>query len=353
VTRAASLLLIAFAAMPAQAADLDAEARGLVAELSQRRFADAARRYDATMAAALPSEKLAQVWDAVLAQAGAFGRVERLRREAHRNLTIVFVTCAFAKGPLDVKVVFDEQARVAGLFFLPPPAPWAPPAYADAKTFEERPLTVGDAPHALEGTMTLPRGAGPFAAVVLVHGSGPMDADETVGAIKMFKDLAWGLATRGVASLRYEKRPRRYPREFAPERAFTVEEEVIADARAALARSAAQPMIDGKRIFLVGHSQGGYLAPRIARGGGWAGFVAMAGNTRPTEELVVEQMRALAPGNAQALAAAVADRDAIRDPRLTPDARVRFAGGMGPGRIGSICAGISRPRWRRRSRCRS
>ncbi len=72
----------------------------------------------------------------------------------------------------------------------------APPAsYVTAGSFIETDVTVGSAPWALPGTLTVPNGAGPFPAVVLVHGSGPNDRDETFGPNKPFRDLAWGLAS--------------------------------------------------------------------------------------------------------------------------------------------------------------
>src|SRR5437762_6888598 len=91
------------------------------------------------------------------------------------------------------------------------------------------------------------RGQGPFPGVVLVHGSGPEDQDETIGPNKPFKDLAWGLASRGIAVLRYTKRTAQYGAKMRLDSTFTVEEETLADARAALALAAAQPEVDRGR----------------------------------------------------------------------------------------------------------
>lgn len=91
----------------------------------------------------------------------------------------------------------------------------SPPPYADRATFAEQEVVVGSGEWALPGTLSLPNGAGPFPAVVLVHGSGPADRDETVGPNKPFRDLAWGLASRGVAVLRYDKRTRVHGHKFA------------------------------------------------------------------------------------------------------------------------------------------
>src|SRR5206468_7944705 len=81
-----------------------------------------------------------------------------------------------------------------------------PPPYAHPEAFSEREVTVGEGEWKLPGTLTLPKGDGPFPAAVLVHGSGSHDRDETIGPNKTFRDLAWGLSSRGIAVLRYEKR---------------------------------------------------------------------------------------------------------------------------------------------------
>jgi len=174
-----------------------------------------------------------------------------------------------------------------------PAATYAPPSYADPGSFTEREVVVG--PLDLPGTITMPKGKGPFPALVLVHGSGPNDRDESIGPNKPFKDLAWGLASRGVAVLRYDKRTKARPAECVRlgDR-FTVQEEVIEDARAAVRLLAHTPGVDATRVFLLGHSLGGYLAPRIAEGAPeLAGLVIMAGPVRPFEDLLVDQARYL------------------------------------------------------------
>jgi dienelactone hydrolase len=143
----------------------------------------------------------------------------------------------------------------------------------------EREVTFGAAP-GLPGTLTLPAGRARVPAVVLVHGSGPGDRDETVGANAPFRDLAAGLSARGIAVLRYDKRTKVAPFSFVG-RAFTVDDEVIDDALAAVELLRAEPRIDPARIVVAGHSLGGMLAPRIAtRDTGLAGIVLMAGATR-------------------------------------------------------------------------
>jgi uncharacterized protein len=233
------------------------------------------------------------------AQVGAFKQQGPARREQLQGYEIVLITCSFEKTLIDARVVFDKDGKIAGLQFVPPapPAKYEPPAYADPAKFEETEVTVGAGEWALPGTLTLPKGPGPFPGLVLVHGSGPNDRDETLGPNKPFRDLAWGLATRGIAVLRYEKRSKVYGKRILAdpklESTMTVKDETIDDALAAAALLQKTKGIDPKRVFILGHSLGGFLMPRIALAAkplGIAGFISLAGLTRPLEDTLIRQM---------------------------------------------------------------
>jgi fermentation-respiration switch protein FrsA (DUF1100 family) len=317
-------MLIVAQASPAQAEEPEALARQVVSALVAHDFASVQKRLTPEMAKALSDPAtLPAAWSHFTEPLGAFKRVASVTAASRAGATVETLHCSFERGPLDVRLVLDAEGRLAGLFFPPVASAWTMPPYAAPDRFEERDVVVGT--QALPGKLILPRGKGPFPALVLVHGSGSTDENETVGPISPFHDLAVGLASRGVAVLRYQKRSFARPQGFLPPARFTVREETIDDARAAVALLARTNGIDGKRIFVLGHSLGGMLAPRIAdHDPAVAGLVILAGGARPLEDIVVEQMKAR--GTPEEVKAAEAARVRVRDRTLRPSDDVTFLG---------------------------
>ena len=314
------------------------EAQQIIHELADGHFDKVEAQYDARMATALPPGKLAATWPSLIEQEGAFQSITNTHTSKIQGLDVVRMECKFQNAVVDATVALDSNGKIAGLGFRPhqqAPPPWIPPRYAKESSFTELPLALENGKYKLPGKLTIPKGDGPFPAVVLVHGSGPHDEDETVGPNKPFADLAWGLASRGIAVYRYTKRTQQYGLQSADDPVkLTVEDEVIGDARAAVALVAKQPHIDPKQIFLLGHSLGAYLAPRIATGDAQiAGIAILGANTGPLEQVVLEQVHYLASLNGtptddeQKRITAVEDgAKQIESPDLKPSDTVPFLG---------------------------
>ena len=144
----------------------------------------------------------------------------------------------------------------------------------------------------LNGLLPLPvSSAEKLPAAVFVHGSGASNMDERIFKLTPFKDLAEGLAERGIASLRFDKRTFAHARKLRKQ-VISVREETIEDALLAADLLRKDPRIDPERVFILGHSMGAMLAPRIDReGGGFRGLILLAGTPLRLEEVMVRQLR--------------------------------------------------------------
>jgi uncharacterized protein len=302
------LLLALASAAAAAPADLDPASAAVTVldDLLAGRFADVEARFDPKMRGALPPGALARTWAEIGQDLGALhGRGAPVVSRAG-VLAVADVPADFARGPVTLRLAFDEQCRLAGLRVLPPvpgagplaPAPQPPdqPPYAKGGEFTERDVTAGAPGWPLPGTLTLPVGKGPFPAVVLVHGSGPHDRDETVGGVKPFRDLAVGLASRGIAVLRYEKRTRAHAGRFTADPALaTLDAEIVDDAVAGIRLLAETPEVDPRRVVVVGHSLGAMVLPRVAaRAPALAGLAGLATGARPLDAMMRDQLDHLA-----------------------------------------------------------
>ena len=270
---------------------LEVPARALVDLLSKEDYASAVKNFDATMKKVLPPDKLKETWQGLLESTGPFKKQGKVRFERVKNYDVVYVTMHFARADLDARVVFDSDGKIAGLFFSPSKSdvPYKAPQYVVKNAFTDIELKIDSPVGKLPASLSLPKGEGQFPALILVHGSGPHDRDESIGPNKPFRDLAWGLASKDIAVLRYEKRTKAFPVKGLD--TFTVQEDVIDDAVAAVALLHKQDKIARDKILVLGHSLGGTLAPRIAKQSQRvAGLILLAGASRPLEDLILEQV---------------------------------------------------------------
>lgn len=175
---------------------------------------------------------------------------------------------------------------------------------AAEKRYREEDVTFLNAAVTLSGIFSIPSGNGPFPAVVLLSGSGAQSRDEEVAGHKIFLVLADSLVGRGVAVLRYDKRGVGHSTgDFR--RATSVD--FASDAEAALAFLKTRPEVDRTRIGLIGHSEGGAIAPVVANRNPAVAFVVLlAAPALRTDKLTVlqEALIAKAQGVAEDVIAA-------------------------------------------------
>jgi pimeloyl-ACP methyl ester carboxylesterase len=162
---------------------------------------------------------------------------------------------SWTQSGVEQKLDFQRSDQLLQL--VRPQNPVKPYPYKE----EEITFPNGKAKISLAGTLTLPRGQGPFPAAILLSGSGPHDRDESIVGHRPFLVLADHLTRKGIAVLRFDKRG---IGKSTGDYATATTEDFAADAEAALAYLKTRKEVDQKKSGLIGHSEGGMIAPLVA-----------------------------------------------------------------------------------------
>ena len=250
------------------------------------------------MKAAIDADGLRRWCRTLAAQVGAFKTRNGARTESQGGLRVVLVSCAFERANVDFRVAFDSFDRIVGIGFRPP-APtvaYTAPAYVTPTAFRDEAFTVDAGGWPLPGTLvTASRRRDRFP-----EWSSSMARDRTTATHRSDRTSCFAIWRRGwpAAGSRccdMTSARRTHAARVATLRDFTVKEEVVDDAVAAVRKMRETARIRADRVFVLGHSLGGMLAPRIAAADpSIAGLILMAAAVKPLEQSIVDQTRYLA-----------------------------------------------------------
>lgn len=187
--------------------------------------------------------------------------------DGYNNVILVYKMNIKSDPLVDININYNKDGFIDNIHLSSdvPESNYQIPTYAKQDSFYEKNVMLGEGTWKLPAVLSMPKGNGPFPAVVLVHGSGASDKDESIGNIKVFKDLAEGLASNGIAVLRYEKRSKQYSLMDASDINYSIKKETIDDAVDGVKLLKNAENIDKNRVFVIGHSQGAMLAPSIVK----------------------------------------------------------------------------------------
>ncbi|WP_131535429.1 DUF3887 domain-containing protein [Pedobacter nototheniae] len=285
-----ALFLFTTSAFSQNVINLFNSANNFFALMQEGKFPEAHNYFDESIKTKITQEVLQKLWTDLNAKLGKADTFDAIQSKVQGEFFAVTVEGKFENGNQNFILGFNKAEKIVGLFLAPPQNAnaYLKPAYADTNLYAEKSVYLSTPGHQLAAIITTPKNVKNFPVVVFVHGSGPGDMDATVGPNKPFKDMAAGLAAKGIASVRYVKRTLVYPNDFA--KVFTVKEEVLDDAAAAIAMAKTVAGADQKNIYLFGLSLGGMLAPRIATTSpDLAGIILAAAPARKMTDVVLDQ----------------------------------------------------------------
>ncbi|AIW84531.1 prolyl oligopeptidase family protein [Bacillus mycoides] len=264
--------------------DLKMKSAAYLEQFQKNDFDQLYKNVTQEMTSKLPKEEFASKWKALISQLGPALDTESEVFNSKDKNGKVSITTVHRKNNLQTTFVYTKDGKVSDIQTQMQPLIVKP---EQGEKWEESSIKVGYNEKKLNGLLTLPKGIEKPPVAILLQGSGPNNMDSIIGTglNRPFADIAHGLAEKGIASIRYDKRSYAYPNDV-----FDVETEYLKDAKEAVRLVKEDKRVDSNKIYLIGHSQGGLLGPKIAQDNPEIkGFVSMAGTLRRLEDVVLTQ----------------------------------------------------------------
>lgn len=225
------------------------------------------KNFDTTKIAAR-AVHLERIWGAAKNILGEFRSISEIRSERQAIGDVVTVEAQFKNADFDFRFNFSDNHNVIGFSYSPSKHKYTPADSTLVGASSETEITVNSGEYTLPGFLTLPKDSAKqrFPIALLLHDQGPQDRDRSDNGYKPNKDLALGLGKLGIATLRYDKRMRLYQLKEKDVERYTINDEVVTDAVAALqtVRSLAKTYpIDTNRIVIIAPTLSAMVLPRI------------------------------------------------------------------------------------------
>jgi dienelactone hydrolase len=248
----------------------------------QEKFDSIYSLFDAEMKRKLDVSKIEGVWEQFVMMYGNVSSSDELKVEEVKSHFVTKRSVKLEKGKITLSVNFDSLAQIAGLFIRPGEIPYTPADYVNAELFTELRIEYGGILVKNSGRLSIPKSKTPMPVVIIVPGSGGIDKDCSIGPNKIYKDLAWGLASKGIAAFRYDKKTHQYLNKLLEDDSlgkepFTVENEYLQDLEEIITAIAARKEINPHPMFNKKFKN-------------IAGFISMAGTLREIPSLAIEQI---------------------------------------------------------------
>lgn len=249
--------------------------------LVDKNYEEAYSYFDSAVTVQLPLSLLKQATAQIETQLGQFKTVLEVNSEDG----VYYYYSEFEKMKLDIKIVPEKTTgKIAGFFFVPHKQ------FGKIANELGKEYSVVSDGYELKGTLLVPSDKKIKKLVILLHGSGPQDRDETIWENKPFKDIAESLYQKGIASYRFDKRTFANPDPDTFTNFTTITDEVVKDPVNIINHFKNSPDFKAFEIILIGHSLSAHLLPRIANTSSKISkIVLLAGNARPLDELIIEQ----------------------------------------------------------------
>lgn len=262
-------------------------AKTYVGEIAQYEFSNIVDHFTEEEKVQITEDYLSSTWTSYVKDLGDYIGIKTQDVKVEDTSITVVTLMEYQNNGLSLTLTFTNEQKIQSIFFQYKSLE----EEAVSDLYKEIDIQIGQGEYLLDGKLTLPMGVEKPPVVILVQGYGQSDYDETIGASsnKPFRDIANGLAEQGIASIRYNKRFYQYADKANIN--ATIYEEVLDDVSYAIDFASKDTRVDGAKIYIIGHSLGGMLCPKIASDNEQvAGFISLAGSPRRLENIIYDQV---------------------------------------------------------------
>jgi predicted esterase len=273
--------------------------KDIAAKLISQSFDSIPRYFDSVLVNELPVEKLERDINGSVKIYGELKEAGQPVLEMYNENIMTRTRMMLTKTSMVLSLSYTPDGKVKGLFLSQYGGLYTIPGYVESLSFLENRYEFGKEGWKINGTLSYPRDQKKHPLVIIIHESGPMDRDGSTGSSMIYRDLAWGLSTQGICVFRYDKRSNVHGGKLFMEaykgNDYTPYDEIVEDVFSAIELMKKNPHVDSNQIILVGHGQGGMMAPLIVKTAHVKGMVLLAANARPLQDMMIEQMNYLYP----------------------------------------------------------
>ncbi|MCE2740307.1 MAG: dienelactone hydrolase family protein [Sphingobacteriales bacterium] len=278
----------------------ETEAKGfeIVKMLSTKQFEAISKQVDSAYQSSYPAYVLEKDWAELTGTYGQYKSAKPVNYEVSPYYHFIAFKIQFEYLPYIFNISFNSAGKIIYISFMEAHKIYVAPDYCEVSKFLERKITVVNGMYELPGILSAPAAPGKKPLVIILPEAGPTDKDGSYEENKPYKDLAWGLASKGFAVFRYEKRSNNYGifllKDKAAYEKFTPREDLLDDLYKIIDSLKTMDDINPEKIFILGHGQGGMLAPLIAKERKEvAGVIMMGANAKRTQEMMIDQYKYL------------------------------------------------------------
>ncbi|MFZ4797472.1 MAG: alpha/beta fold hydrolase [Bacteroidia bacterium] len=252
-------------------------------------------------------DRLQSIWESLATVNGDLKEIGITRYYYSDTMHVTTTKLKYKNGSVGFRLSFNLKWQICGLYIVDAEPMYNIPTYANTFGFYEIKIPFGPVGFENEAILTVPIQEKKYPCIIIIGGSGPVDKDLIFGPNRIYKDFAWGLANKGIATLRYDKRTKAYFGKIMEEHAkgnyYTIEQEYLADLKELVKKVSKKNAIDPNRIYLMGHSQGAGLMPLfLKQNKKVAGAIMAAGNYTSLQDLMLYQFEYLKQIQAKTLA---------------------------------------------------